>query len=192
MNPNNAICKQSNQQLIILALSDGQWHRNKELKEKTKLTPRTLSKHLKELVKEHQWVERKEDTESGEYPHPVLYRITRSMLALAAFMKMVYDNADDIENDLKKTKDPLQILRDVHKFNLYYFTLLLETIQRDKYMSQKVIDAITDFTIHTPYVTYTTVLIDAFTKAVQFGMRFDIDQLRQNHDVWDGIPEHQT
>jgi len=49
-------------------LSDGKWHRHKELLEKTGLSPTTLSKHLKELEKGI--VEKRIDITSGEYPTP--------------------------------------------------------------------------------------------------------------------------
>ena len=60
-------------QQILSILSDGQWHRHKEILEKTKLSPTTLSKHLKELEKGI--VEKRIDIESGEYPYPVYYRL---------------------------------------------------------------------------------------------------------------------
>lgn len=189
MNPKNPINKQYHQQLILIALSDGQWHRNMELKEKTKLTPRTLSKHLNELEKELDWIERREDTESGEYPHPVLYRANRSTVAYAIYMKSVFDNADDIETVLKETRDPLQILAELQKVNLYYFTLILESIQESKYKTLKELDSITSLFLYSPYEIYAKQIIAAFTKAVQFGERFDINQLRRNHDVWDGVSE---
>ncbi|MEM3640702.1 MAG: ArsR family transcriptional regulator [Candidatus Bathyarchaeia archaeon] len=62
-----------NRKLILSILLDGQWHRHREIWEKTKLSPTTLSKHLKELEKGI--IERKIDTESGEYPPPVYYRL---------------------------------------------------------------------------------------------------------------------
>jgi DNA-binding HxlR family transcriptional regulator len=181
MNPTNPKHKQYNQQLILLALIDGQWHRNKELKEKTKLTPRTLSKHLNELEKELHWIERRKDIESGEYPHPVLYRATPSTVSWTLYMKSVLDNADDIETIMKETKDPLQILKEYHKINEYYFTLILETIQNNKSISLKWLDPFMSFVFYSPYEIYTKEIIRAFTEAVQFGTQFDIDKLRQNH-----------
>jgi DNA-binding transcriptional ArsR family regulator len=160
-----------------------------ELKEETKLTPRTLSKHLKELEKELNWIERKEDTESGEYPHPVLYRATRSTVLWTIYMKSVFDNADDIEEELKKNRDPLQILEEFHKINMYYFTLTLETIQKNKSKSFKWLDSFLGFAFYSPYEIYTKEIIRAFTKAARFGTQFDIDKLRQKHDVWDGISD---
>ena len=93
---------------------------------------------------------------------------------------------DNIERDLKENKDPLQILERLHKLNAYYFTLLLETIQEDKYMSQKHIDAMTNLTIYDPYKIYIDNLIASFVKNVRFGAHFNINQLRQKHNVLNG------
>jgi DNA-binding HxlR family transcriptional regulator len=190
MNPNNPEHKQYNQQLILLILSDAQWHRNKELKEKTKLTPRTLSKHLNELEKELHWVERREDKESGEYPHPVLYRATDTILSYTIYMKSVFDSVDIIQAELQETKDPLQILEVIHKINEYYFTLILETIQKNKSASSKWLDSFMSLIYYSPYEIYTKEIIRAFTEAAQFGTQFNIDKLRQKHNIWDGIPNH--
>lgn len=184
LNPSNSSYKQYNQQLILMALLDGQWHRNMELKKETKLSPRTLSKHLDEMEKELHWIERKEDTESGKYPHPVLYRASHSTVSYATYMKSVFDNADEIETRLKETKDPLQILDDSHKINQYYFTLFLEEIQKKPHMAQKQLDYMTSLFLHSPYEIYTKNLITAIAKAVEFGTRFDINQLKQYHHVW--------
>jgi DNA-binding HxlR family transcriptional regulator len=167
-----------------MALIDGQWHRNMELKKETKLSPRTLSKHLQELEKDLHWIERKEDTESGEYPHPVLYRANHSTVSYATYVQSVSYNADEMETRLKEAKDPLQILDYFHKINQYYFTLLLEEIQKNKYMTQKQLDVLANFFLYSAYKIYTNNLITAIAKAVQFGTRFDTNQLRQHHNVW--------
>jgi DNA-binding HxlR family transcriptional regulator len=167
-----------------MALLDGQWHRNMELKKETKLSPRTLSKHLNELEKELHWIERIEDMESGEYPHPVLYRATHSTVSYATYIKSVIYNADEMETRLKETEDPLEILDDFHKINQYYFTLFLEEIQESKHMAQKQLDFIANLFLYSPYEIYTKNLITAIAKAVQFGTRFDINQLKQYHHVW--------
>jgi DNA-binding HxlR family transcriptional regulator len=186
LKPNTLDLKQYSQQRILLALIDGEWHRNKELKEKTKLTPRTLSKHLYELERKFRWIERREDTESGEYPHPVLYRATSSIVTMTIVMKTVFDNADDIETILKETKDPLQILEEFHKINEYYFTLILETIQKTKSTYPEWIDPLMDFVFYEPYKIYTKEIVRAFTKVVRSDAEIDINNLRQRHNVWDG------
>lgn len=60
-------------QKILNFLKDGQWHRYGEILSTIKVSPTTLTKHLKELEKGI--VERKVDIKSGEYPPPVCYRI---------------------------------------------------------------------------------------------------------------------
>jgi DNA-binding HxlR family transcriptional regulator len=179
MSPNNTDQKTLSQNLILIALSDGQWHRIKELKENIKLSPRTLYKRLNELEKELKWIERREDTESGEYPYPVLYRATELILPIAIQIKTVHHNADNIEKNLKKTKDPLKLLDNFHILNLYYFSLLLETIQENKHMPQKAIHFMANLTIYNPYEIYVDNIIAEFIKGVKSGTHFDIDQLRQ-------------
>jgi DNA-binding HxlR family transcriptional regulator len=189
MNPYNSDYKLHNQQIILLALVDGQWHRNMDLKEETKLTPRTLSKHLKELTNELHWIERKEDTESGEYPHPVLYRATEESILYTTYLMITLNNANKMEKRLKEIKDPLQILDEIHKLNELYFTSILENIQNSKYKTLKQSDSITGLFLHSPYNLYIRSLLKAFTKAVQFGAHFDFDKLRQKHEVWDDTDE---
>lgn len=184
MNPDNSNYKRNNRQLILMVLIDGQWHRNMELKKETRLSPRTLSKHLQELEKDFHWIERKEDTESGEYPHPVLYRATHSTISYATYIQSVIYNADEMEARLKETKDPLQILDHFHKINQYYFTCFLQEIQKNKHMPQRGLDRIADLFLYQPYKIYTDNLIAVIAKAVQFGARFDTAQLRQHHNVW--------
>ena len=113
---------------ILEALADGDWHQNKDIREKTELSSRTLDKHLKRLVK-IPVVERKEDVESGKYPVPVLYRIispfdtyVKTKLSRELF-------ADHIEEMLDEAKDPLLILDAIHGLSQAGFVQLLEEIQ---------------------------------------------------------------
>jgi len=62
---------------ILNVLSDGKWHRYQEIKEATKLSTATLSKHLKRLEKG--LVEKRVDLQSGEYPYPAYYRIKENI-----------------------------------------------------------------------------------------------------------------
>jgi len=62
---------------ILNVLSDGKWHRYQEIKEATKLSTATLSKHLKRLEKG--LVEKRIDLQSGEYPYPVYYRLKENV-----------------------------------------------------------------------------------------------------------------
>jgi DNA-binding HxlR family transcriptional regulator len=189
MNPNNPINKQSNQQLILIALSDGKWHRNMELIERTKLTPRTLSKHLRELERELRWIERREDTETAEYPHPVLYKATDTTVRYMKLVKITSEYADNIETMLKQTKDPFPILDEILKISKTYFIMILAGIQYSKHMPWKHIDYMTTLLLHSPYKIYTTTLIKATTKAMQSGTHFDTIDQWYKQVIQDAQPE---
>ena len=68
-------------QKILYFLRDGQWHRYSEILKAIKVSPTTLTKHLKELEKGI--VERHINIESGEYPPPVSYRLKPSVSQIA-------------------------------------------------------------------------------------------------------------
>jgi DNA-binding HxlR family transcriptional regulator len=174
MNPDNSRYKQYNQQQILMALIDGQWHRIMDLKKETKLSPRTLYKHLNELEKELHWIERKEDTESGEYPHPVLYKANPTTIKHTKFVMSIHEYAEKIETKLKETRDPSLMLDDFHMLNKLTFTLILMAIQSNKYMTWKQIDYMTRLFLFSPYEIYTQNLITAITKAIQSGVRFEV------------------
>jgi DNA-binding transcriptional ArsR family regulator len=186
MNPKNSRYKQYNRQLLLMALSDGDWHRNMELKKETDLSQRTLSKHLDELEKEN-WIERKEDRISGLYPYPVLYRANSNGAVFGLFIKMVFDNEKRIEAYLKEGKDPIELFQEFQSMNVYFFTLILEQIQNSDFKVLEPIDLVLEFSILGPYEFYTKSLIEAFTKSVQFGARYDINQLRKKYNIWNGI-----
>jgi len=89
-----------NQKLILSILSDGKWHRHREILEKTKLSPTTLSKHLKELEKGI--VEKRIDLESGEYPYPVYYRLDESLAIIRGFKRFTRPCLFTLENRLPR------------------------------------------------------------------------------------------
>ena len=117
---------------ILEALADGDWYRYKEIREKTNLSSRTLTKHLDRL-QEIPIVERKEDVESGKYPVPVLYRIISPFDTYVNAKVFRERFADDIEEMLDETKDPLVILDIIHTFSHTGFVQLLTEIkERDE------------------------------------------------------------
>jgi|GEM_PF-5705038 len=65
----------NSRQKILAALSGGDWVRYRDIVARAGLGTTTASKFLKIMEKEGE-VEKKIDTESGEYPYPVLYRLT--------------------------------------------------------------------------------------------------------------------
>lgn len=60
---------------IYQALSSGSWVRYREIVDKTGLGTTTISKFLK-IMRENGEVDKKIDVKSGEYPYPVLYKLT--------------------------------------------------------------------------------------------------------------------
>lgn len=101
-----------------------------ELKKTTKSSS-TLNKHLKQMI-EHQTIEKKIDTECGEYPHPVLYKAHPEIITyikMSMFREEFYDKIGTI---LKESNDPLMILDIIHNWSQLTFIKILEQIQKDK------------------------------------------------------------
>ena len=80
---------------IIMCLKDGKWHRYSQLQKETGLSPATLTKHLKEMIKGI--VERYLDVKSGQYPPPVSYRLK------TAYTKQEKDWNDFIMGPIKRS-----------------------------------------------------------------------------------------
>jgi DNA-binding HxlR family transcriptional regulator len=173
-----------NQQLILITLSDEQWHRYKDLKEKTKLSSRTLSKHLNELRHELHWIEQEKDT-SGKYPHSVLYRVTSAIAPYATYLENCSKIAENIERQIKENKDPISIVETLHKANLFYITSLLEEIQK-KFVSKKQIEGMMNLFLFSPYQVYIETLIETFTNKVRLGAKFDFKQLKEKWRIPNG------
>jgi DNA-binding transcriptional ArsR family regulator len=84
------------EQKIRDVLADGQWHRARELEQKTQLSPSTLSKHLKRNLKIT--VERKVDYKGREYPRPVYYRLN---LTIKGRQRLLAEATDQITKGLR-------------------------------------------------------------------------------------------
>ena len=91
---------------MIGFLSDGRWHRYCEIIDKTGLSTATVTKHLKQL--EGLMVERRVDTESGEYPYPTYYRIIppKTRLKIKGLMK------DHISKALNDELESLELVKE--------------------------------------------------------------------------------
>jgi DNA-binding HxlR family transcriptional regulator len=91
------------QQKIFDALSDGQWHQRKELKNATELYSHTLDKHLRAMV-ENDLVIRKKDTQIRKYPIPTLYKASQELMD---FFQSEMDNErliNEMESENPKEK----------------------------------------------------------------------------------------
>ena len=120
-------------QLSILKILswDEAWHRYSELREETKLNDSTLAKQLTRL-REINLIEKQKDKKSGEYPHPVNYRLNP-----------VYANAfrgnsrskrtwKNMKEDLWKRRNLVEILNDINKQNdVALFGILINIIENE-------------------------------------------------------------
>lgn len=123
--------KESNARWIIYkALCDNKWHRNIELKEKTKLSPITLQKHLKYMV-DFKIVEKKTSVENGKYA--VLFKATTDLMIFLNAFATTMLTIDSLKPALAEMKDPLLILEIIHIHSQIYFLKLLERIQKQKH-----------------------------------------------------------
>jgi len=114
--------------LIVKVLSDGQMHQNKELKEKTELSSRTLNKHLGQLQAQ-KLIQRIEDDKSGKYPHPVYYKAEPDLLTYSSARIMTDEVIQDIEPALRECKDPLFLLDAFHAGNSEFLLSILSQLK---------------------------------------------------------------
>jgi len=151
---------------ILIALSDGQWHRYMELKQKTELSSRTLTKHL-DHMKNIQIIEKKADIESGEYPYPVFYKATPEL--------KIYVNAtitrkkvlNGLEPAVNQSKDPLIVLDGIHAVSQLGFLDLLTYIQQNNIKTNEpAINFFAEIAIWGYYKQYIYKLINASRKIV--------------------------
>ncbi len=150
---------------IFLSLSDGQWHRNMELREKTNLSSRTLAKHLTQMLK-LRIIEKKKDTESGEYPFPVFYK---TVPTLETYINACIERtilSKKLEPALLHAKDPLVVLDAIHISSQTYFTELISLMKENKKLSDEAIYFFGECFLWENYKRYTLELIKASQKIV--------------------------
>lgn len=135
---------------LLHYLSDGKWHRYNEIKNHKrsgrifgKVSPATLSKHLKELVK-CGFLEKKMDRESGEYPYPVSYRICEKAIFHREFALRVYRAYGEFAQFLKETKDQKEFLDSMTEFFHNGCLSILKYKKQNKNLEPKDIQWMTD------------------------------------------------
>jgi DNA-binding HxlR family transcriptional regulator len=149
----------------LKTLSDGEWHRNMELKEKTKLSSRTLAKHLNQMAN-RQIIEKKTDVESGKCPVPVLYRSTPELTTYVKASITREEVATELEPALNESKDPLILLEAIHASSQVYFLELLTQIQQNKIVTNEQINFFAECFLWANYKQYTSKLIEASRKII--------------------------
>jgi len=136
-----------------------------ELKEKTKLSSRTLAKHLNQMTN-IQIVEKKSDVESGKYPVPVLYKATPELTTYVKASITREEFANDLESLLDESKDPLILLDAIHDSSQLGFIELLTQIQQNKIVTIEQINFFAECFIWANYIQFTSKLIEASRKII--------------------------
>jgi DNA-binding HxlR family transcriptional regulator len=127
---------------IILALADPEirWMQYKELKNSLAMSTATLSKHLKQL---NHWINRREETESEEYPHPVRYRLNKKGSSLAKFAKQVGHDTHESLLQLDKVKNETEYLSIINEFNFDQLKKISRFVKDEKNLELHEINFIT-------------------------------------------------
>lgn len=136
-----------------------------ELKEKTKLSSRTLAKHLDKMTNMKN-VEKKVDVESGNYPYPVYYKAQPEFITYIKANMARQENASTFEQLLNEKKDPLLVLEIIHTFSRLWFIQLLKRIQQNKKMTNEEIYFFGECFLWTNYKQYVSKLIEGSRKII--------------------------
>lgn len=158
----------------MIALSDAKWHRGMELIEETKISSRTLSKHL-DIMKNGQFIEKKSDVINGK--HAVLFKAKPDFVTYIKTKILEAKEISTLEPALKRTKDPLRILDMIHFRSQVYFLDLLTRIQQKKNITNEEINLRAEYFLWSTYRESTSRLIEASCKIID---EIDITQLLKN------------
>ena len=136
-----------------------------ELREKTKLSSRTLAKHLNEMTN-LPIVEKKTDAESGNYPYPVYYKAKPELVAYIKDNITREEIVNQLELALNETKDPLILLEAINANSQLYFIELLRRIQQNKNITNEEIYFFAEYFLWANYRRYTSKIIQTSPKII--------------------------
>jgi predicted transcriptional regulator len=160
---------------IYEVLSDGQWHRIKELKERTKISPTTLYSKL-ESLEELTLIKRKEDIEKGKYA--ILYKAIPEMLTVIRVRRLTKEINQTLEQILVETKDHLFVLDTIHLFSQLGVLTVLKSLsllkKKNRNISWELVEFFEETLIWHPYKSLTLNLIASSMKTVD---DIDMNQL---------------
>jgi hypothetical protein len=159
---------------IMIALSDAQWHRTTELIEETRISSRTLSKHL-DTMTNGQFIEKKSDIINGK--HAVLFKAKPDFITYIKLKMLEAKEISTLEPALNRTNDPLRILDLIHFRSQTYFLDLLTQIQQKKNITNEEINLRAEYFLWSTYKQSTSQLIEASCKIID---KIDITQLLIN------------
>jgi DNA-binding HxlR family transcriptional regulator len=162
-------------------LSDGQWHQNKELREKTKISPRILQDHLNQM-KRFDYIDKKEDVKNGKYAvffkaTPRLLKYIQASTSMERNSKIREELSKGFPDALNESKDPYMLL-DLINFNTqFYFTEFLTEIQQGEKISKEIIDSFVKYFLLADYEHFISKLIRESCKMIN---KIDIRQCEIN------------
>lgn len=162
---------------ILNVLKDDQEHRYRDLLDKTKVSPTTLTKHLEHLSKTGM-VEKRMDLKSAEYPHPVYYKLKKESAELISFMNSRVASVEEAKKILFN-KGPSAFFEDLNNFAKQTFlatALILQASEEANEDNEKIVNlseedvaSLIELTIIGPFRDYANVFINA-AKAKQINL----------------------
>jgi DNA-binding HxlR family transcriptional regulator len=170
--------------LIVKVLSDRKMHQNKEIREKTKLSSKTLDKHLKQLQAQ-KLIQRIEDDQSGKYPHPVYYRAEPELVTYSDARTMTDEVIQGIEPALQECRDPLMLLDGFHAANSGFLLGILSQLEGMKDISEYDWNWRLELFAWQPYRAFTEKLVLATKKILNHidTERLLIEQAKRNKTI---------
>lgn len=161
---------------VLMLLADGDWHQYGELREKSRLSSATLSKHLKQLK---DIVEKKLDTESGKYPYPVHYRAKPEYLPVLEVVSITEHEKHEIEKIiLDSNKTPLDVLDQINIKNNGSLLMALKLYKDNKDASPEFMNLMLELFVWQPYKVLTSFLIEESKKIIE---KIDIENLIESN-----------
>lgn len=151
---------------IVGCLIDGEWHRYHDIQAATRLSPATLSKHLKKLGKI--MLEKNVDVKSGEYPYPAYYRLDDfargRVTILKSLEKIMAKGAYMVEK-----KQPRFYL---HNLNAALGTGLLKILEKTLHevTDEKELDMIIEVLILWNFETYVRLFVSQLRELAKEGI----------------------
>lgn len=161
---------------ILEVLFDGKWHQTKDLKVETKVSSKTLYKHLDALAN---FIEKRVEPKENLPKAPVYYRATPTLLALKFESELTAASMKDIIKNLSNPKELVPFLKVINMLNNFQILVVLETIQKSnlKFSDTKQISFLMRSFVLTPFEHQMAALVKATSKIID---SIDFDQVRKD------------
>lgn len=145
---------------ILKVLSDEKWHQWKELLEKTKISSRTLVKHLSRLEKDKFIQSKREKTNM----RLVYYKAEPEVVTYTEAETSTEEISQQIEGTLLETKNPMAILRIINNANNFMIMYMIKQLGVEKSFPKSKLRFLMEFWVWESYRVLTWKLIEASWK----------------------------